>query len=102
MVPQVSIAGLQGLHAALLRNDVQLTQGSTTYPPSLQCVEREPVASCCPLCWLLLDGRKPHDVSVGLLEERFTLACRRADELLGEPGPIRHFLNAVDEWSRDE
>ena len=50
----------------------------------------------------LLEGRKPHEVSVGPLQERCAAACYRADQLLGEPAGARYFLNAVDEWSRNE
>src|SRR6266404_2857675 len=102
IVPQLTIAGLQGLKAALERDDPCLITGATTFPPPLQCVTDWPVERCCPLCYALLDGKQPHEVSVGLLEDRFAAACYRADQLLGEPAAVRYFLNQVDGWSREE
>jgi len=102
IVPQLTIVGLWHMKAALERNDPRMVAGASIVPPPLQSVLDFPVQACCPLCWALLDGLEPHQASVGLLEERFALACRRADELLGEPAAIRHFLNQIDEWTRQD
>jgi hypothetical protein len=102
IVPQLTVAGLEGLKKALEENRRSLLTGATTFPPPLQCMQNEPVEGCCPLCYALLDGNRPEYVSVGALEERFAEACFRADQLCGEPGAIRWFLNAIDEWSRPE
>src|SRR5438477_2064089 len=91
ILPQLSTLGLQGFRDALRRNDGRVIQGATSYPPPLQCMEDEPVEGCCPLCWLLLEGKKPHEVSVGPLQERFAAACYEADQLLGEPAGVRYF-----------
>jgi hypothetical protein len=102
IAPQLTTEGLQGLKAALVRNDPRLITGATTNPPPLQCVADWPVESCCPLSFALLDGLAPSDVSVSLLEQEFATACNRADQLLGEPAGVRHFLNWVDETPRED
>ena len=102
LAPQLSAKGLEGLAAALERDDARLITGATTSPPPLQCVAAWPVEGCCPLCFALLDGQPPNAVMVGELEERFAAACWEADQRLGEPAACRYLLNAVDEWSRPE
>jgi hypothetical protein len=101
-VPQLSTAGLEGLRKALERDDPRLITGSTTSPPPLACMEHEPLDGCCPLCTALLDGSPPRAYSVGLMEHAFARTCFRCSELCGEPGAVRYFLNAVDEWSRPQ
>src|SRR5437879_4179976 len=78
IVPQLTTAGLQGLKEALERDDPRLITGATTNPPPLHCVADWPVQGCCPLCWGLLNGLKPSDVSVGLMEQGFAIACNLA------------------------
>jgi len=102
LVPLLSTAGLRNLAAALERDDPRLLQGTICDPCPLSFNENAPVEGCCPLCWALLDDKKPYEVSVGPLEDRFTATCCQANDLLGEPAGIRHFLHAVDEWSRAE
>jgi hypothetical protein len=85
ILPQVTRKGLEGLYAALLLDNPRVITGATMSPPPLACCEGEAVEKCCPLCFLLLEGRKPYEVSVGPLEERFAQACLKADELMGEP-----------------
>ena len=102
IVPQLSTVGLRNLKAALERNDPQMVTGASVVPPPLQGVLGCPVQACCPLCWGLLDGLEPCQITVGQMEERFALACGRADALLGEPAGIRHFLNRIDEWTRQD
>jgi hypothetical protein len=102
IVPQLTTKGLQGLQKALEQDSPRLIAGATTSPPPLQCMANEPVEGCCPLCYALLDGKQPYAVSVGPLEQRFAEACWDADQRCGEPGAIRYFLNAADEWSRPE
>jgi len=102
IVPQLTTVGLRNLKAALERNDPQMVTGATSVPPPLQSILGCPVQACCPFCFALLDGLEPYQITVGQLEERFALACSRADELLGEPAGIRHFLNQIDEWTRQD
>jgi hypothetical protein len=101
IAPQLSTEGLQGLKAALERNDGRLITGATTSPPPLQCMQNEPVESCCPLCFALLDGKKPYEVSVGPMEQRFSERCFEADQLCGEPAADRYFINWVDQTPRE-
>jgi hypothetical protein len=101
LLPQFTKKSMEAFYAALLRDDPRIITGATMAPPPLSCMEGEAVERCCPLCWLLLDGRKPYEVSVGPLDERFAKACFECDQLMGEPASARAFLNAVDEWDRE-
>jgi hypothetical protein len=40
--------------------------------------------------------------TVGQVEEFFARCCFEADQRLGEPAACRWFLNAYDDWPRDE
>ena len=40
--------------------------------------------------------------TVGEVEEAFARACFEIDQILGEPAGCRHFLNAYDDWPRNE
>jgi hypothetical protein len=102
LVPQLTCEGLEGLRKALERDDVRICTGVTTEPPPLSCMEMEPLEKCCPLCFALLEGKSPAACSVGLMESCFARVCFRCSELCGEPGAVRWFLNAVDEWSRPD
>jgi hypothetical protein len=96
LVPQLTTLGLEGLKKALGEDRPSLITGSTSYPPPLMCMQDEPVEKCCPLCYALLDGKRPEYVSVGPLEERFAEACWGADQRTGMPGGVKYFLNYID------
>jgi hypothetical protein len=102
IVPQVSVAGLQNLAQALERDDPRLLQGVTSNPPALACMANDPVEGCCAWCFLLLDHKRPYQVSVGALDQRFAESCFKASQLCGEAGSARYFLNFLDETPRDE
>jgi hypothetical protein len=102
IVPQVSTEGLQRLRRALLEDDSRVLTGSTCFPPPLQCCEDERVERCCPVCWLILAGKSPEAISVGLLDEAFARLCWEADKLCGQPMSIRYLLNWIDETPRPE
>ena len=97
-VPVLSTPGLQALRQALLTDDHRLTQGSTTTPPPLMCVQDWPVEGACALgiCGWLGDGLE----TVGQVEEHFARCCFEADQRLGEPAACRGFLNWVDDTPR--
>ena len=99
-VPVISTAGLQALREALLGDDPRLTQGSTTTPPPLMCVQDWPVEAACAigLCGWLGDGLK----TVGEVELRFAETLHKADQLLGEPAACRFFLDWFDDTPRDQ
>lgn len=99
-VPVLSTAGLQALRNALRGDDDRLTQGSTTTPPPLMCVQDWPVEGACALgiCGWLGDGL----VTVGEVEEHFARCCFEADTRLGEPAACRWFLNWFDDTPRSE
>lgn len=98
--PLLSTAGLAALAEALRTDDPRLTQGSTTTPPPLMCVEDWPVeAACCiGFCGWQGDGLE----TVGEVEEFFARACFEADQRMKEPAYCRWFLNWFDDTPRDE
>lgn len=98
-VPVLSTAGLTALRGALIRDDPRLTQGSTTTPPPLMCVQDWPVEAACALGYCGWQGDQLE--RVGEVEEYFARACFDADARM-EPAACRWFLNWFDETPRDE
>ena len=99
-VPVLSTAGLESLRDALLSDDPRLTQGSTTTPPPLMCVQDWPVEAACALGFCAWKGEGLE--TVGEVEEFFARMCFEIDQRLGEPAGCRYFLNWFDETPRDE
>lgn len=99
-VPVLSTAGLEALAKALRDDDPRLTQGSTTTPPPLMCVQDWPVEAACALgfCGWQGDGLE----TVGQVEQHFADCCFKADERLGGPSACRWFLNWFDDTPRAE
>ena len=118
--PCLSIESLQALLHALETDDQRLLQGTTTEPPPLLCTADWPIKGGCILgyCGAVenggfcvdTNGKELPDVNVmpfkyatvRSVEEFFAKACFDADQLLGEPGGCRHFLNWFDDTPRDE
>jgi hypothetical protein len=98
--PVLSTAGLVALQQALRSDDHRLTQGSTTTPPPLMCVQDWPVEAACALGFCGWQGEDLE--TVGEVEEFFARACFEADERLGEPAACRWFLNWFDDTPRDQ
>ena len=99
-VPVVSTTGLMALRDALRQDDPRLTQGSTTTPPPLMCVQEWPVEAACALGFC---GWQGDDLTtVGEVEEHFAKCCFEADQRLGEPAACRWFLNWFDDTLRDD
>ena len=99
-VPVVSTTGLMALREALLTDDPRLTQGSTTTPPPLMCVQEWPVEAACALGFCGWQGDEL--TTVGEVEEHFAKCCFEADQRLGEPAACRWFLNWFDDTPRAE
>ena len=99
-VPVISTTGLMALRDALLSDDPRLTQGSTTTPPPLMCVQEWPVEAACALGFCGWQGDDLH--TVGEVEEHFAKCCFEADQRLGEPAACRWFLNWFDDTPRAE
>jgi len=97
--PTLSTAGLTALRSALKANDARLTQGSTTTPPPLMCVQEWPVEGACALGFCGWQGEGLE--TVGEVEEFFARTCFEADRALGEPAACRWFLNWFDDSPRD-
>ena len=99
-VPVISTRGLKALRDALSADDPRLTQGSTTTPPPLMCVQDWPVEAACALGYC---GWQGDDLdTVGQVEEFFARVCFEADARLGEPAACRWFLNWFDDTPRIE
>ncbi|HKA07073.1 MAG TPA: hypothetical protein VKD71_07425 [Gemmataceae bacterium] len=98
--PVLSLKGLEALRDALSTNDPRLTQGSTTTPPPLMCVQDWPVEAACALGFCGWQGEKLE--TVGQVEEFFARCCFEADQRLGEAAACRWFLNWFDDTPREE
>src|SRR3954465_1811983 len=100
VVPGLSPAGGGALRGALGGDAPRLTQGSTTTPPTLMCVQDWPVEAACALGFCGWQGEGLDAVGEG--EEFFARACFEADQRLGEPAACRWFLNWFDDTPRDQ
>ena len=99
-VPVLSTAGLAALRDALRGDDPRLTQGSTTTPPPLMCVQDWPCEGACALGFCGWHGEGLG--TVGEVEEFFARVCFEADQRVGEPAACRWFLNWFDETPRGD
>ena len=107
IAPQLPVAGLEALAKALQEDDPRLCQGSTTYPPPLQCFREDQVEHADAIAFaywqaegLEVDGKKL--MTVGELEDKFALTCYECDNHFGEPTACRWYLNWFDDTPRDE
>lgn len=98
--PHLSVTALEALRDALRADDPRLTQGSTTTPPPLMCVQDWPVEAACALGFCGWQGEGLG--TVGKVGEFFARACSEADQRLGEPAACRWFLNWFDDTPRNE
>lgn len=98
--PLLSVAALQALKRALIRDDPRLIQGATTSPPPLHVVREWPCEGACGLGYGGWQGEGLE--TVGEVDQRFAELCLQADQRLGEPAEGRWFLNWFDETPRDE
>lgn len=99
-VPSLSVDALSALRDALSSDSPRLTQGSTTTPPPLMCVQDWPCEAACALGYCGWQGDKLE--TVGEVEEYFARACFEADQRLGEPAACRRFLCWFDDTPRTE
>ena len=99
LVPQLSLAGLDALRLALVRNDDRLLQGATTSPPAMQAVAQQKVVAACAVgfCGWQGDGL----TTVAQVNGFFARTCMDADAALGEPAAGRRFLDWFDHTPRD-
>jgi hypothetical protein len=100
LAPVLATAGLEALANALRIDDSRITQGSTTTPPPLMCVQDFPVEAACCLGFCGWQGGGL--TTVGQVEEFYARCCFEADQRLGEPAACRWFLNWFDDTPRDE
>lgn len=99
-VPLLANQHLEALRDALANDDARLTQGSTTTPPPLMCVQDWPVEAACALGFCGWQGDELE--TVGQVHQFFARACFEADQRLGGPAQCRWFLNWFDDTPRDE
>lgn len=99
-VPGLSTDGLHALRDALAADDPRVTQGSTTTPPPLMCVQEWPVEAACAVGYCGWQGDRLE--TVGQVEEYFARLCYDADRRLGEQAACRYFLNWFDDASRED
>lgn len=86
---------------ALMKADSPfLTQGSTTTPPPLMCVQDWPAEACDIVAYCSVDDA--FSCTVGQVEEGFAKSCFGADTALGEPAACRWFLHFWDDTPRGE
>ncbi len=97
--PSLSTAGLEELRDALHARSCELSQGSTTTPPPLMCVQEWPVEAACAIGYCGWRGEGLE--TVGEVEEYFARCCFEADQRLGEPAACRWFLNWFDDTPRE-
>lgn len=106
--PVLSLDVLTALREAVATDDVRLTQGSTTTPPPLMCVQDWPVEAGCAIgyCGAVANGGFADGThmgaTVGEAEEYFAKACFDADQRLGEAAACRDFLTWFDDTPRGE
>lgn len=109
------VEGMEALAVALRTDDPRLTQGSTTTPPPLMCVQDWPCEAADVLGYVgaaTLGGfadekpsgkqTNPNAATVGEVEEFFARACFDCDQQLKEPAACRWLLNWFDDTPRDE
>lgn len=99
VLPGLSENNLSNLLTALLTDDATLIQGATSRPVPLQCTQEWPCEAGCAIGYM---GWKDGLTTVDEVEEFFARLCFDTDQRLGELGGCRHFLNAYDEWPREE
>lgn len=107
-VPNLATPALVALRDALRNDDPRLTQGSTTTPPPLMCVQDYPVEAGCALGYMGAatlggfhdHGKNPNAATVGDVNLFFARCCFDADQRLGEAAACRFFLTWFDDEAR--
>ncbi len=103
-MPSLPTDGLEELAEALREDDHRLIQQATTCPPPLSCVHEWTVEAADAIAFVgwhsEIEGVRIN--KVGEVEEFFARSCFECDKRMNEPAACRYFLNAYDEWPRDE
>jgi hypothetical protein len=97
--PSLADEHLSRLLKGLREDSAKLTQGSTTTPPPLMCVQDWPAEAADAIAFCCCEWG---ETTVGQAEEFFARLCFEADQRLGEPAACRWFLNWFDDTPRDE
>jgi hypothetical protein len=97
--PEMSLAALKAIKAALESDDKRLVQGATSVPPPLMCVQDWP---CEGACLVGFGGWQGDGLgTVGEVEQYFAERCFRADQRLGVPAAW-WLVTWFDDAPRDE
>lgn len=99
-LPAMSRPAVESLLEACRTDDPRLTQGSTTTPPPLMCVQNEQCQGACAVGFGGWQG-EGHE-TVGDVEEYFARLCYECDKNIGEQAACRHFLTWFDDTPRAE
>ncbi len=98
--PGFSTAALEALAKGLREDDPRITQGSTTTPPPLMCVQDWPVEAADAIGFAGWQGDGL--ATVGEVSGHFAKQCFDADQRLQEVAACRWFLNWFDDAPRGE
>lgn len=99
-LPQFNDDGLFALRAALERQDPRILQGTTCYPPLLDCLRERDVEACCPVGFAGWQGGEAD--TVDQLDRWFSRVCDDCDKKFNEPAACRYLLNYWDDAPRAE
>jgi hypothetical protein len=94
VLPHASAQGLTSLADALRRGDARLLRRRLMEP--LYLCRDMPVACCCPLCWLVWQGRR--GVTVGEVYDGWQALCDACEAATGSKMALRSVVDALDGW----
>jgi hypothetical protein len=98
--PNLTTAGLEALRQGLAQDDPALVQAATIDPPPLLPMTELPAEAACAVAYAGWQGDCL--TTVAEVEEFFARTCYAAEQLLGEAGACRWFMNWHDETPRAE
>jgi hypothetical protein len=94
VLPHATAEGLESLADALRRGDPRLIRRHLMEP--LYLCRDMPVACCCPLCWLVWQGRR--GVTVGEVYDGWQELCRACEAATGSKMALQSVVDALDGW----
>lgn len=100
IAPLMSTKALKALWKGLAEYDATLRPGLTVLPLGTDVTAEWPVEAACAIGYCGWKGEGLETVIE--VEEFFVRVCFECDELMGEPGSIRYFLNWFDTTHDEE
>jgi hypothetical protein len=98
VLPHATAEGLASLARALRAGDPRLLRRKTTEPYHLP--GKAPCLACCPLAWLVWQGRP--GVSVGEVDAGWQALLTRCGEATGSVMAVSGFMDLWDAWGPDD